>query len=307
MAESWEKEAVTFDQIYSGGGLAGRIPLLGPFIQKGIIERHNRALAFLSATRAQTILDLGCGVGRFAVAAAQRGVTVHAYDISQPAIAVAQEAARRAGVSDRCHFYAADLLAVDFPAADAWFDLGCLHYLPDPAQVITEANPGATSFLLPAPERALAGTVPLCLPHPPAGSEIPFLYRGRDQELAGSLSPFRHSKNQVWCIMSPRWLEGLASLDKRQASGRPFAGTPGQQQILVVLGGPGAGFFRAPVWLDLSQEFHRRRRYPLPLDQPTCQPGRLAALAATVHFSTATCSDGLIGPDHSGSFAGRAG
>ena len=94
MAESWEKEAVAFDQIYSGGGLAGRIPLLGPFIQKGIIERHNRALAFLSATRAQTILDLGCGVGRFAVAAAQRGVTVHAYDISQPAIAVAQEAAR---------------------------------------------------------------------------------------------------------------------------------------------------------------------------------------------------------------------
>ena len=136
MAESWEKEAVAFDQIYSGGGLAGRMPLLGPFIQKGIIERHNRALAFLSATRAQTILDLGCGVGRFAVAAAQRGVTVHAYDISQPAIAVAQEAAGRAGVSDRCHFYAADLLAVDFPAADAWFDLGCLHYLPNPAQVI---------------------------------------------------------------------------------------------------------------------------------------------------------------------------
>jgi SAM-dependent methyltransferase len=136
MAESWEKEAVTFDQIYAGGGLAGRIPILGPFIQKGIIDRHNRALAFLRATKAQTILDLGCGVGRFAVAAAQQGVTVHAYDISQPAINLAQEAANRAGVSERCHFYAADLLAVDFPAADAWFDLGCLHYLPGPALVL---------------------------------------------------------------------------------------------------------------------------------------------------------------------------
>ena len=41
MAESWKKEAVAFDQIYSGGGLAGRIPFLGPFIQKGIIERQN--------------------------------------------------------------------------------------------------------------------------------------------------------------------------------------------------------------------------------------------------------------------------
>jgi SAM-dependent methyltransferase len=136
MAESWEKEAVAFDQIYSGGGLAGRVPILGPFIKKGIIERHNQALAFLRATKARTILDLGCGVGRFAVEAAQQGITVHAYDISQPAITIAQEASRRAGVSDHCHFYTADLLAVDFPAADAWFDLGCLNYLPEPALVV---------------------------------------------------------------------------------------------------------------------------------------------------------------------------
>lgn len=136
MTESWEKEAVAFDEIYSGGGLAGRIPFLGPFIQKGIIERQNRALAFLGAIKAQTILDLGCGVGRFAVEAARSGVTVHAYDISQPAIDMAQEAAHRAGVSHRCHFYVADLLTVDFPAADAWFDLGCLHYLPEPSNVI---------------------------------------------------------------------------------------------------------------------------------------------------------------------------
>lgn len=136
MAESWEKEAVAFDQIYSGGGLSGKIPFLGSFIQKGILERQNRALAFLRAARAQTVLDLGCGVGRFATAAARSGAVVHGYDISQSAIELAREAAQRAGVSDRCHFYVADLLAVDFPAADAWFDLGCLHYLPDPAKVI---------------------------------------------------------------------------------------------------------------------------------------------------------------------------
>ena len=140
MAESWKEEAVAFDQIYSGGGLAGKIPLLGPFIKKGIIERHNRALAFLRATKAQTILDLGCGVGRFAVEAAQQGVKVYAYDISQPAITIAQEAARRAGVSEHCHFYAADLLAVNFPAADAWFDLGCLHYLSDPSRIVQKLS-----------------------------------------------------------------------------------------------------------------------------------------------------------------------
>lgn len=141
MAEPWEKEAVAFDQIYSGGGLAGRIPVLGPFIKKGIIERLNRALAFVRASKAHTILDLGCGVGRFAVEAARLGATVHAYDISEPAINLAREAARRAGVGDRCHFYAADLLTVAFPAADAWFDLGCLHYLNDPSLVVKKLTP----------------------------------------------------------------------------------------------------------------------------------------------------------------------
>lgn len=136
MNKSWEKEAVVFDEIYEGGGLVGKIPLLGPFIQRGIIERQNRALAFLQACGARTILDLGCGVGRLAVAAAQQGVTVYGYDISAAAIAKAQEMAQKAGVSDLCHFQTADLHTVDFPAADAWFDLGCLHYLPDPAQVV---------------------------------------------------------------------------------------------------------------------------------------------------------------------------
>ncbi len=136
MTNSWEQEAVVFDEIYTGGGLVGKIPFLGPFIQKGIIERHHRALAFVQACGAKTILDLGCGVGRFAVAAARQGVTVYGYDISGPAIAQAQETARQAGVADRCRFVVADLTQVEFPAADAWFDLGCLHYLSDPAVVV---------------------------------------------------------------------------------------------------------------------------------------------------------------------------
>ncbi|MGQ9921558.1 MAG: class I SAM-dependent methyltransferase [Desulfobacca sp.] len=140
MKTSWEREAVVFDEIYEGGGLVGKIPLLGPFIQRGIIERHNRALAFLQACGAKTILDLGCGVGRFAVAAARQGVTVFGYDISGPAIVQAQEAARQAGVSDRCHFFAADLHEVTFPPATAWFDLGCLHYLPDPALIVAKLS-----------------------------------------------------------------------------------------------------------------------------------------------------------------------
>jgi SAM-dependent methyltransferase len=140
MAKPWEKEAVAFDQIYTGTGLAGRIPLLGPFIQKGIIDRHNRAVSFLKESGAHTILDLGCGVGRFALAAAQLGVTVHAYDISQEAIDVAQEAAQRLALSDHCHFYAVDLQTVAFPTADAWFDLGCLHYLPDPVLVVRKLS-----------------------------------------------------------------------------------------------------------------------------------------------------------------------
>ncbi|KLO41024.1 SAM-dependent methyltransferase [Mycobacterium nebraskense] len=54
-------------------------------------------------------LDLACGPGLTAVWLAMRGLRVEGLDVSPVAVAQARGLARRAGVSDRCHFEVVDL------------------------------------------------------------------------------------------------------------------------------------------------------------------------------------------------------
>ncbi|OBH82833.1 bifunctional 2-polyprenyl-6-hydroxyphenol methylase/3-demethylubiquinol 3-O-methyltransferase UbiG [Mycobacterium sp. E2989] len=58
---------------------------------------------------AGTALDLACGSGLGAVWLARRGLRVLGLDVSPVAVGQARDLARRAGVSDRCGFEAADL------------------------------------------------------------------------------------------------------------------------------------------------------------------------------------------------------
>ena len=66
----------------------------------------------------EVITDLGCGDGRFVIAAARefgaRGVGV---DIDPARIAEAEAAARSEGVADRVRFLRQDLFAVDLSPA----------------------------------------------------------------------------------------------------------------------------------------------------------------------------------------------
>ena len=145
----WRTEALVFDNLYAGTALESRIPVLGDLQRRRLEERLRRALSFVDACGASRILDIGCGAGRFALEAARRGVTVLGYDISEAAIARASSLAEAAGLSDRCMFECVDITTMDFPAADAWFDLGCLQYVERVDDVVRALGhvPGAFSCL----------------------------------------------------------------------------------------------------------------------------------------------------------------
>jgi len=79
------------------------------------------------------ILDVGCGPGRYAVAAAERGAEVVGIDISRAMLEIARERAGQRSVDETCGFVQADFAAYE---ADREFDvallMGVLEYLPDP-------------------------------------------------------------------------------------------------------------------------------------------------------------------------------
>jgi 23S rRNA (cytosine1962-C5)-methyltransferase len=88
-------------------------------------QRDNRAFIAGLAEGAR-VLDLYCHSGGFAVAAAHRGAAaVLGIDSSEPALALAAEAARRNGVAERCTFRRGDVFAeaAGLAAAGERFDI----------------------------------------------------------------------------------------------------------------------------------------------------------------------------------------
>ena len=85
------------------------------------IDAHPAVIALLPELRGRgvrRVLDLGCGVGRHALALAQEGFEVEAFDGSEAGLAVLREAAASRGVSIDIKHGNADAL----PYPDGYFD-----------------------------------------------------------------------------------------------------------------------------------------------------------------------------------------
>ena len=71
------------------------------------------------------ILDVGCGIGQYAIFFALKGAEVTAFDISPVGIDQARNLAKINGVEDKCRFDVAN--ASDMPYADGEFDFVIYH------------------------------------------------------------------------------------------------------------------------------------------------------------------------------------
>lgn len=108
-------------------GLMGRL-------RSSVDARMQIALRILAPhAEGKTLLDLGCGCGRFAIAVVKHlgAVSARGIDISPEAIRRAGELAREAGVADRVSFEVGTVEREAFPEADITVGLGLLDWLDD--------------------------------------------------------------------------------------------------------------------------------------------------------------------------------
>jgi 2-polyprenyl-3-methyl-5-hydroxy-6-metoxy-1,4-benzoquinol methylase len=84
------------------------------------------------------IADVGCGAGwsSVALAAAYPDATVDGWDVDEPSIGLARDAATSKGVADRTTFTAGDAAGLPTGAYDAVFAFECVHDMPDPVAVL---------------------------------------------------------------------------------------------------------------------------------------------------------------------------
>lgn len=106
------------------------------------VDGENRAmLAQLALPGGAAVLEIGCGTGRFARAAAAAGLCVTAIDIAANMLAYVQHQAAAAGLP-QIHTRHAGFLTMDLPAASfaAAVSGAALHHLPDAWKLVALRN-----------------------------------------------------------------------------------------------------------------------------------------------------------------------
>jgi len=103
-------------------------------------EWHKNVLQFLPLIKGLKILEVGCGVGDFALYLSQQGADVTAIDFSSQAIKLATEKSKAQG--GNVHFVVAD--AQTLPFTENSFDLiiscECLEHVPSPQLALNEMH-----------------------------------------------------------------------------------------------------------------------------------------------------------------------
>jgi ubiquinone/menaquinone biosynthesis C-methylase UbiE len=89
-------------------------------------------LSLLNLSSGDKVLEIGCGTGRFALAAAKTGLEVSVIDISPLMLDYVREQAQKAGI-EKITTQNSGFLTMDFPTAtfDAVVSSLALHHLPD--------------------------------------------------------------------------------------------------------------------------------------------------------------------------------
>ncbi|MDA8336901.1 MAG: methyltransferase domain-containing protein [Peptococcaceae bacterium] len=107
----------------------------------GLVDRLEKEAVFrlLEPRRGQTILDVGCGTGNYALELAARGLAVTGVDVSPAMLELAREKARARSVA--VSFHAANALKLPFAdhSFEAVLSVTALEFVAEPAAALIEA------------------------------------------------------------------------------------------------------------------------------------------------------------------------
>ncbi len=152
--------AANFNALYgSNQGILASV--INSLFRRSMKRRFERSLAACGRDPAASVLDIGCGPGHYCIALARHGLSdIWGIDFAPRMIALAQSAAKRAGVADRCQFIADDFLAHEFNRTfDYCILMGFMDYVAEPLPIIEKALDSCSRsalFSFPAAEGFLA-------------------------------------------------------------------------------------------------------------------------------------------------------
>jgi len=158
----FELDAERFDAIYADK--KGPLERFIDNVWRGVVrKRLVLALERLAPMQGKTILDVGCGSGRFCFAYAQQGAKrVVGVDFAAPMIDIANDYAKRLGVDDRCEFRVGRFPeAVPDGPFDASTAMGFFDYIEDPVSLVRAMKEKTSGTMMMSFPKAIEWRVPI--------------------------------------------------------------------------------------------------------------------------------------------------
>jgi len=130
----FERWAGDFDRYYEAATKNFLSKSLDFLFRQSIQERFRLTLDECASEKNLSVLDVGCGSGRYDVALAQQGASsIVGIDFSPKMIAMANRLAQRNRLEDRCRFLNQDFLNVNFNETfDVTLAIGLFDYTREP-------------------------------------------------------------------------------------------------------------------------------------------------------------------------------
>lgn len=201
----WDSTVSEFDSIYTRNKSKFQNWLDATF-RWDMYARFEYTIQHSEPIAGKTILDVGCGTGRFVFEYLKRGAEhVTGIDIAENMLAVCRQRAQAEGVSERCTFVQTDLLQFK-PANqfDICIGIGLFDYIPDALPVLTKMREVTRDRVIASLPRLWTWRAPvrrvrLAL----KGCEVYFYSKAKVDKLMKQAGFKRYEMEQVgqlWCI-----------------------------------------------------------------------------------------------------------
>jgi 2-polyprenyl-3-methyl-5-hydroxy-6-metoxy-1,4-benzoquinol methylase len=106
--------------------------------RKGLFERYELTFEHCGDIQGASVLDVGCGTGRYAMEFARLGAArVVGVDFAEPMIDFSRKTAEALGVAENCEFRCGDFLSMEFGERfDIVIAMGFFDYIAEPLPVL---------------------------------------------------------------------------------------------------------------------------------------------------------------------------